>query len=471
MKDYQLAWKNLWRNKRRTLITAASVFFAVFFALVMRSFQLGAYDRLFKNVIESYSGYLQLQHIDYFDDPNLDNSFEIDQTLIDQIKEDPNVNDVVPRLESFALAASGSHTQGVIVLGIDPEGEDKVLNISNKLVKYKFTPGIIERLKNESIPDRTKKLLDLFSSEAYPSEARLMIDLDISNEDSASILPVIRKHGSFNNAFLTGRGTKDVVIGDGLSEYLKAGVGDTIVLMGQGYHGTTAAGKYVVRGIIKLPAPDIDNVIVYIPIETARELYAAPGMATSAVISLESNDDNDISETRNRLQNIVSEPMTIKTWQELNALMVNQMEADNRSGMIMIAVLYMVIAFGVFGTVLMMMAERKREFGMLVSIGMQKRKLAKVISLEMLLIGFLGVAAGVAASLPIVFYGNMHPLRFTGEFARMYEDYGFEAVMPTMLPDTFYLWQVVVVLIILVIAIMFSTRKIFRMNVISAMRA
>ena len=87
MKDYQLAWKNLWRNKRRTLITAASVFFAVFFALVMRSFQLGAYDRLFKNVIESYSGYLQLQHIDYFDDPNLDNSFEIDQSLIDQIKE------------------------------------------------------------------------------------------------------------------------------------------------------------------------------------------------------------------------------------------------------------------------------------------------------------------------------------------------------------------------------------------------
>jgi ABC-type antimicrobial peptide transport system permease subunit len=163
--------------------------------------------------------------------------------------------------------------------------------------------------------------------------------------------------------------------------------------------------------------------------------------------------------------------MTIKTWQELNALMVNQMEADNRSGMIMIAVLYMVIAFGVFGTVLMMMAERKREFGMLVSIGMQKRKLAKVVSLEMLFIGFLGIAAGVVGSLPLVFYGHFHPLRFTGEFARMYEDYGFEPVMPTLLPDTFYLWQIVVVLIILVIAILFSTRKIFIMNVINAMRA
>ncbi|MDQ1332676.1 MAG: FtsX protein [Bacteroidota bacterium] len=471
MKDYLLAWKNLWRNKRRTLITAASVFFAVFFALVMRSFQLGAYDRLFKNVIESYSGYLQLQHSDYFDDPTLDNSFEIDQSMIDQIKKDPNVNDVIPRLESFALAASGSHTQGVIVMGIDPAGEDKVMNIRNKLVRYKLTSETIEKLKNDSIPDRTKKLLDIFNNEAYSSEARLMQDLGINDEDSAAILKAIRKHASFSNTYLSEDEAANAVIGDGLSEYLKAGVGDTVVLMGQGYHGTTAAGKYEISGIIKLPAPDIDNVIVYIPIGAARELYAAPGMATSAVISLKSNDDDEILQTENRLQNIVSEPMTIKHWKKLNALMVNQMEADNKSGMIMIAVLYMVIAFGVFGTVLMMMAERKREFGMLVSIGMQKRKLAKIISLEMLFIGFLGVTAGVAASLPIVFYGNRYPLRFTGEFARMYEDYGFEPVMPTMLPDTFYLWQIVVVLIIIMIAIIFSTRKIFRMNVINAMRA
>lgn len=471
MKDYQLAWKNLWRNRRRTLITAASVFFAVFFALVMRSFQLGAYDRLFKNIIESYSGYLQLQHIDYFDDPHLDNSFEIDRTLIDQIKEDPNVITVVPRLESFALAAAGSHTQGAIVLGIDPVGENKVLNIRNKMVRYKLTARAIETLKNDLIPDRTKKLLDVFNNEAYSSEARLMLDLEISAEDSAAILPVIRRHSSFSNAFLSGTGTSEVVIGNGLSEYLKAGVGDTIVLMGQGYHGATAAGKYVVKGIIKLPSPDIDNVIVYIPIETARELYAAPGMTTSAVISLNSNTDGDISQTGKRLQDIVTEPMTIKTWQELNAILVNQMEADNKSGMIMIALLYMVIAFGVFGTVLMMMAERRREFGMLVSIGMKKGKLAKVISLEMLFTGFIGVAAGVAASLPLVFYGNFHPLRFTGEFARMYEDYGFEPVMPTMLPDMFYLWQIVVVLIILMIAIAFSTRKIYQMNVINALKA
>jgi len=241
--------------------------------------------------------------------------------------------------------------------------------------------------------------------------------------------------------------------------------------MGQGYHGTTAADKYIVSGIVKLPAPDIDNIIVYMPIDAARELYAAPGMATSAVIRLKNNSDEAILQTAERLNKIVPEPMAIKTWQEMNALLVNQMDADNKSGMIMIGILYLVIAFGVFGTILMMMAERRREFGMLVSVGMQKWKLAKIVSLEMLFIGFLGVCAGIIASLPVVFYGNFHPLRFTGEMARMYEDYGFEPVMPTMLPDTFYLWQSVVVFIILSVAIVFSIRKILKINVITALRA
>ena len=261
------------------------------------------------------------------------------------------------------------------------------------------------------------------------------------------------------------------VIGEGLSDYLKTDIGDTIVLISQGYHGTSAAGKYVIKGIVQLSTPDVDNIIVYLPLETARYLYAAPGMSTTAVISLYSNDDDDILKTGIRLKDRISEPLTIKTWQELNALLVNQMDADNKSGIIMIAILYLVIAFGVFGTVLMMMAERKREFGMLVSIGMQKHKLAKIISLEMLFIGFLGVVAGSIVSLPVIFYGNIHPLRFTGEFARMYEDYGFEPVMPTMLPDSYFIWQTVVVLIILIIAITFSTRKIFKMNVINALRA
>lgn len=471
MKDFQIAWRNLWRNRRRTLITAASVFFAVFFALIMRSFQLGTYEKMYRDVIESYSGYLQLQHVDYMDESSLDNGFIIDSGVISRIERDQNVTAVIPRLESFALAAAGSRTQGVMVIGMDPENEIRGLNIRNRLVRYRLTPEAVESLKAESLPGRTGKLLDVFVDESFTDEASLISILGIDRTDTLEVLPLFRKYTTFDNSFLTSADTGYAVIGSGLSEYIRAGVGDTLVLIGQGFHGASAAGLYVVKGIVSMPQPEIDNRFVYLTLEDARYLYAAPGMATSAIISVRDTDDEELVKTSDRLALVTGDNLAIRTWKELNALLLNQMEADNKSGAIMIGILYLVIAFGVFGTVLMMMAERRREFGMLVAIGMQKVRLARVISLEMLLIGLLGVAAGVAGSLPIVFLGYVRPLRFTGEMAKMYEDYGFDPVMPMLLPDTYYLWQVVIVLMILLVAIAFSVRKVFRMNVINALRA
>ena len=470
MKDFQLAWRNLWRNKRRTMITSASVFFAVFFALIMRSFQLGAYDALFKNIIESYTGYLQLQSKDYSNDQILDNGFIPDSSLVNRIDIDPNVKEVLPRLESFALAAAGSRTQGVIVIGIDPAGEDRTTGLKRRLIKFRLSDEAVSSLRNSGIPERTKRLLKVFSGYSYAGTGRLMADLGISPKDSSEILPAIRRYASFDNGYLDSSDKVDAVIGSGLSEYLKAGVGDTLVLIGQGYHGTSAAGKYVIKGIVNLPAPDIDNRIVYLPVADAQELFGAQGLLTSAVICLRKNDDKTLEKTRERLAKILPASLSLVPWRKLNELLVNQMEADNNSGLILIGILYLIIAFGVFGTVLMMLAERRREFGMLVSIGMQKRKLARVISLELLFIGMLGVVAGIIASLGPIIYVHSHPIRFTGQLARMYEDYGFDPVMPTLLPDNYFIWQTMVVVVILLIAIAVSTRRIFRINVISSMR-
>ncbi len=471
MKDYQLAWRNLWRNKRRTLITAASVFFAVFFALVMRSFQLGTYEKMYSDVIQSYSGYLQLQNSDYLDEPGLDNGFVIDDELIATIENDPEVTGVIPRIESFALAADKDRTQGVMVIGMDPANEQKGLNIRERLVKYRLTPESVNALRSGDLPGRTARLLDVFLNEAYTDDQSLISNMGISKSDTARLMPLFRKYASLRNGHLTPSDSGQAVIGYGLSRYLSADVGDTIVLVGQGYQGTSAAGLFTVKGIVSMPNPEIDNAFVYITLDDARYLYAAPGMVTSAIINIRETGDREIRGTLERLSRKCNNGLVIRDWKEMNALLLNQMEADSRSGAIMIAILYLVIAFGVFGTVLMMMAERRREFGMLVSIGMQKIRLAVVIAMEMLFIGLLGIAAGVAASLPVVFFGYARPLHFTGEMAKMYEDYGFDPVMPMLLPDTYYLWQVAIVMLILMIAITFSVRRIFKMNVVNAIRA
>lgn len=470
MKNYKIAWRNLWRNRRRTLITVASVFFAVFFALIMRSLQLGTYDHMFRNAIESYTGYIQVQHEDFWDDKVVDNTFVNTKELDQFIRSIDNVTGTVPRFESFALASSGTLTKGVLVMGIDPEKEALLSDTRSKLVMYHLNEENTELLKDSDLPETMKKNLDLFKGNFYSSNSSLAVDFNIEDKDSSMILGIFRKHASFGNGYIS-LGEPGALIGSKLALYLNAGIGDTIVLLGQGYHGTTAAGKFRINGIVKLPAPDLDNKIVYLPYDVCQDLYNAPGMLTSLAITIKDNDDRTIDGMLKEIEKEITPPLKVLEWREMNKLMINQMDADSKSGMIMIIILYLVIAFGIFGTVLMMTAERRREFGVLVAIGMQKNKLSIVVTQELIMMGFLGIISGVVASLPVIFYGYSHPIRFHGEMAKMYEDYGMEAVMPFLLPDMYMLWQSLVVAIIVFIALIYPLRKISKMKVVNSLKA
>jgi ABC-type antimicrobial peptide transport system permease subunit len=194
-------------------------------------------------------------------------------------------------------------------------------------------------------------------------------------------------------------------------------------------------------------------------------------MITSLAAGVKSNKDSEIGRMVSDLGSEIGPPLKVVGWRKMNELMINQMDADSKSGMVTIGILYLVIAFGIFGTVLMMTAERKREFGVLVAVGMQKSKLASVVSLEMLYIGIMGIASGIALALPAIFYGYYHPLRFKGEMAKMFEDYGMEPVMPFLPVDWYFMWQSVVVAVIIVIAVAYPVRKIYKMDIINSLKA
>ncbi len=470
MKNYKIAWRNLWRNKRRTLITVASVFFAVFFALLMRSLQLGSYDHMFRNIIESYTGYAQIQNEDFKDNMTIDNIFEFTPEIENLSLRNKNVSSVVPRFESFALASTGALTKGVLVMGIDPEKETLLSNVKGRLVLYRLTESVIDSLKKTSIPEKVKEKLDLFKDYAYATDDLLQLELGISDKEAPSVMPVIKSVASFSNGYIS-TGKKEAFIGDRLARYLKLGIGDTLVLIGQGYHGTTAAGKFVVTGIVKMPTPDIDNKIVYLSIDICQEFYNAPGMLTSLALFIKDNGDKEIERMVNSISEDLPSPLRVLGWREMNELLINQMDADNKSGAIMIGILYIIIAFGIYGTVLMMTAERRREFGVLVAIGMQKKKLASIVSVEMFYIGLLGILSGIAVALPAIIVGQYNPIRFSGEMAKMYEDYGMEPVMPFMPVDNYFLWQSVIVALIVGIAIIYPVRKIFKMKLVDSLKA
>ncbi|MBL7969901.1 MAG: ABC transporter permease, partial [Prolixibacteraceae bacterium] len=116
--NLKLAWRNIWRNKRRTLITVASIFFGVLLSAYMTSMQEGSYDKMVDIVVKFYSGYMQVHQEDYWENKSINNSFDYDQAMIDKLKSHPEIELVIPRLESFGLASAQELTRGTAIFGI-----------------------------------------------------------------------------------------------------------------------------------------------------------------------------------------------------------------------------------------------------------------------------------------------------------------------------------------------------------------
>src|ERR1039457_171064 len=130
----KLAWLNLWRNKRRTLIAITSVFYAVVLSVFMSSLQMGTMEQMVANVAGAYSGYIQVHQKGYWDDQSLDNSLTANDSLTKIIKSTPGIIESVPRIQAFALASSGNATKGIMLTGVDYEKEKNLSNLQPKLV-------------------------------------------------------------------------------------------------------------------------------------------------------------------------------------------------------------------------------------------------------------------------------------------------------------------------------------------------
>ena len=402
----KIAWRNIWRNKRRTMITVASIMFALFFAIIMRGFGKGSYAKMKQNAIEAYSGYLQIQKKGYWDDKNINNSFTIDPEYLSGLRERPEVRALIPRLETFSLASSGESTKGVVIMGIDPDSEDEMSGIRS-----------------------------------YLSEGKYLLPED-----------------------------RSVLVAEDLASYLQMKVGDTLVLFSSGYHGATAAGLYPVKGILKLPTQEMNRTFIYMPLYEAQNLFSAPGRYTSVGFDLESIDDVEpvVSLVS---QSIDQEQYAVMSWQAMNKELLQMIETDNAGGVIMIGILYMVIAFGIFGTVLMMTNERIREFSVMVSVGMQKSKLAGVVILELLMLTTLGVLGGIAISLPVMIYFVVNPIELTGDYLDVMKEFNFEPVMPMSMEPDIFVMQAIAITVLSVIAMSYPTIKIMKLNVVEGLRS
>jgi putative ABC transport system permease protein len=401
----KLARRNIWRNKRRTLITAMAIFFAVFFSVVMQSVQKGMFDNMEFGMVKSFVGFGQIHSKGFFEDQTLDNAFLYDEKIDELANKHKDVKAFVPRIESFALASNGQATKGAMLIGIDTEKENTLTELSQKITKGEYF---------------------------------------VPNDSS-------------------------VLVAEGLAKYLKVDVGDTLVLISSGYHGASAAGAYLVKGLIEFPSPELNNRMIYMPLATSQEFFDLDGLVTTLVI--DTDKPNRIEKITSQLQADLGEEYEVMPFLELIPNIVQVRQFKEGSSLFMLFILYAIITFGIFGTILMMIKERQYEFGVLTAIGLRRSRLSMIVWLETIFIGMIGVMGGVAASLGITYFLKMNPVALTGEAAAAYEDFGIEPLITaSTAPEIFYN-QAIIVFVIVTLLALYPIFKISKLKPVEAMRA
>ncbi|GLQ72637.1 ABC transporter permease [Vibrio penaeicida] len=401
---FTLAWRNLWRQKRRTLLTASALALALFLSLVMRSLQEGTYSNSIENSARFSTGLIQLQHPNFGESNSIDDLIPASPEFISPVTKDLAFTHVLPRIESFALAAAKEKSKGIMVIGIAPDLEDSYAKLSEKVIQGHY----------------------------------------LNPED------------------------QEVLVGESLARHMNLSVGDELVLYGQGYRGQTAAGLFKVAGLISFPIPQLENQLVYIPLEQAKLMFSTDNQITNWVIHVE--DLNDLDRKVKELKDAFGSDVRVRDWRDLSPETAQNIQMDKAGGIFMMLVLYGVVGFGLFATILMMTLERQREFGVMLATGLLRSRLLALIGIESIFIGALGAFIGMLLATPILIYFYFNPIQLTGDTATLMLEAGMEPILPFALSVSLYVNQVSIIIGLLVLCLLYPMFRVYRMDLVNALK-
>lgn len=400
----KLAWRNIWRNKRRTQILVISISFAVLYTTYTQSSKFGLYDNMIKSTVQFFTGYVQVHKAGFWEERSINDAFALEDSLMGNLLAQGKIREIVPRLETYALASGNEGTKGVMVVGIDPLKENQLTQLKDRLVEGEY----------------------------------------LAKEDH------------------------QVLIGKGVAEYFKIGLGDTLILVGQGYHGANAVNQYQVKGILKYPNEDFNNGIVYLPLQASQELFATENQVTGYALILEQDQVEAVHASLSAA--LDKETYEVMDWKSMQPALVQTIAFDQYIISFIYYILYAILGFGIFSTFYMMVNERTYEFGIILASGMKRYQLKMITYLEVIMIGVTGISVGLISSFLVLFYLNRNPIQITGDEALAYKDLGIEPIMSYSIAPSIFIEQSLVVLFISLLIGLYSLRKISKLNIVTAIR-
>lgn len=355
-----LAWRNLWRHKRRTWLTVGAMVFSNILLVFMIALQLGNYETMIDNSLKAYSGQLQVSIKGYHDEPKMRSVITNINTYAERIRNAMPELTVTTRAETFVLASSEERSFGLQIAGVDIEHERNISSI----------PGLV------------------------------------------------------NDGDYLGSGDhQEIVIGKVLARNLKVDVGDEITLLGSAIDGSFAAAVVTVRGIFESGISDLDRSLAQMSLDSFQSLFLMPNSGHTitingddvadaeyyqqriqtllSVVKNSQGDKNESDQTES-----VNDELETLNWQELNPGLQQAIQSDMASAWFLYGVLILLVSFSVLNTQLMSVLERTREFGIMMAIGLRPVSLSRLVLFETSAMASLGFIIGTTGGLALALYLN-----------------------------------------------------------------
>ena len=404
---FRLAWRNLWRQPRRTWLTTGAMVFSNMLLVFMISLQIGMYGLMIDNTLQAFTGHLQVQAPGYIDDQKMRQTVPDAVPLAESLREEiENVN-VAARATAFALVSSEERSYGIAVVGVEPAFEPGVSTI----------PGLV-------------------------AEGRFLVD-----EDAA-----------------------EIIIGAALARNLRVSLGDELTLLGSGRDGSFAAAVVNIVGIFDSGIADFDRSIAEIPIGLFQDVFYMNGSGHQVVINAGGIDGVAELQVRIESLLPAGQGLVVHDWDALQPGLQQAIKADISSAFFMYGILVILVAFSVLNTQLMSVLERTHEFGIVMSLGLTPGRLGRLVLLETAIMGLLGLVLGAILGGLVTYWFSVNGFAYPG-MEELAAKFNLPSrFFPQVSPLTLLLGPAVVFLFT-ILAALYPALRLHRLHPVEAMRA
>jgi len=356
---FRIAFRNIFRNKRRSVLTGLSIAVAVMIAVYLWSLIVGIMDDLFDNMIRLTCGHVRILNTDYVKrermmplEANIPDYLAVEKI----VAANPNVTLTVGRIKFGVLLEHQDENKPVIGVGIVPENESQISHLDQKIIQGRMIKS----------------------------------------------------------------GQEEMNIGVILARELGLNLGDTLTVITQTAYGSISAMNLKIVGIFSFGVQSIDKITFYIPLDKAQPLLDLDNAVTEIFIYVKDKDNAPevAKEIKASLDQVYPGKYTTKAWQDQEVLYFYMTIARNVYGFLYFLVLFLA-SFTILNTMFMAVLERTKEIGMMKALGMKNRQVMVVILLEAMLIGTIASFIGAVWGSGVAYYLATKGIDFTATFEKM----------------------------------------------------